>query len=75
MERNNFDFSNFDSMSFDPNLGTPDMYSSASAFNPFSQYEQAYMYYRYLSMMMEYKIKCKEYEKLCGNNIRDRKIE
>lgn len=33
-------------------------------FNPFMQYEQAYMYYRYLSMQMEYKIKCREYEKL-----------
>ncbi|MGN1327588.1 MAG: hypothetical protein ACI4VQ_05915, partial [Clostridia bacterium] len=33
-------------------------------FNPLMQYEQAYMYYRYLAMQMEYKIKCKEYEKL-----------
>jgi len=46
---------------YDPNL-----------FNPISQYEQAYMYYRYLSQQLEYKIKCKEYERLCG---RDRKIE
>ena len=28
-------------------------------FNPINQYEQAYMYYRYMSMFMEYKIKCK----------------
>ena len=34
-------------------------------FNPVAQYEQAYTYYKYLSMQMEYKIKCKEYEKLC----------
>lgn len=34
-------------------------------FNPIAQYEQAYMYYKYLSMQMDYKIKCKEYEKLC----------
>ena len=34
-------------------------------FNPIAQYEQAYAYYKYLSMQMEYKIKCKEYEKLC----------
>ena len=47
--------------SYDPNL-----------FNPISQYEQAYMYYRYLTQQLEYKIKCKEYERLCG---RDRKIE
>ena len=46
-------------------------------FNPMMQYEQAYMYYRYLAMQMEYKIKCKEYEKLCGKTEgRDnRKIE
>lgn len=35
-------------------------------FNPMMQYEQGYMYYRYLSQQLEYKIKCKEYEKLCG---------
>ena len=34
-------------------------------FNPMSQYEQAYMYYKYLCMQMDYKIKCKEYENLC----------
>ena len=35
-------------------------------FNPMMQYEQAYIYYRYLCMQMDYKIKCKEYEKLCN---------
>ncbi len=35
-------------------------------FNPMAQYEQAYSYYRYLCMQMDYKIKCKEYEKLCN---------
>ena len=40
------------------------------------QYEQAYSYYRYLCMQMDYKIKCKEYEKMCENNNRqNRKIE
>ena len=34
-------------------------------FNPIMQYEQAYSYYKYLCMQMDYKIKCKEYEKLC----------
>ena len=34
-------------------------------FNPMAQYEQAYMYYKYLCMQMDYKIKCKEYDKLC----------
>ena len=37
-------------------------------FNPMAQYEQAYSYYRYLCMQMDYKIKCKEYEKLCQNS-------
>ncbi len=43
-------------------------------FNPVLQYEQAYMYYRYLTMQTEYKIKCKEYEKLCGNT-KERRVE
>ena len=29
------------------------------------QYEQGCSYYRYLCLQMDYKIKCKEYEKLC----------
>ena len=37
-------------------------------FNPIMQYEQAFSYYRYLCMQMDYKIKCKEYEKLCANS-------
>lgn len=36
-------------------------------FNPMMQYEQAYSYYRYLCMQMDYKIKCKEYERLCSS--------
>ncbi|MBQ3415638.1 MAG: hypothetical protein IJH39_09950 [Clostridia bacterium] len=36
-------------------------------FNPMAQYEQAYVYYRYLCMQMDYKIKCKEYEKMTKN--------
>ena len=37
-------------------------------FNPIMQYEQAFSYYKYLCMQMDYKIKCKEYEKLCSSN-------
>ena len=37
-------------------------------FNPVMQYQQAYQYYRYLSMQMDYKIKCKEFEILCSKN-------
>ena len=44
-----------------------DMYKDPM-FNPIMQYEQAYAYYRYLCMQMDYKIKCKEYEKMCGTN-------
>ena len=36
-----------------------------SMFNPIAQYEQACMYYKYMTAQMEYKIKCKEYDKLC----------
>ena len=41
---------------------------SQGIFNPFMQYEQAYMYYRYLAMQMEYKIKCKEFENLSSKS-------
>ena len=51
---NNFDLNN-------------DMYKDPM-FNPIAQYEQAFTYYKYLCMQMDYKIKCKEYEKLCANN-------
>lgn len=44
-------------------------------FNPMAQYEQAYVYYRYLCMQMDYKIKCKEYEKMCNNNVNARNKE
>lgn len=44
-----------------------DLYKDAM-FNPIAQYEQAYTYYKYLSMQMEYKIKCKEYEKICASS-------
>lgn len=45
-------------------------------FNPVMQYEQACMYYKYLTAQMEYKIKCKEYDKLCKNDGKsERRIE
>lgn len=57
---------------------SPQMESNAM-FNPMLQYEQAYMYYRYLAMQMDYKIKCKEYEKMSSkpeyNRDSGRKIE
>ena len=72
MDRN--DFFNYDNMNFDSNSMNNDFFSNP-AFNPMMQYEQAYMYYRYMCMQMEYKIKCKEYEKLFGNSYKDRKVE
>ena len=66
-------------MDYSPNMDMNDLYRDPM-FNPIMQYEQAYYYYRYLCMQMDYKIKCKEYEKMCNNQSsqdfrRDRKIE
>lgn len=48
----------------------------ASMFNPIMQYEQGYMYYRYLTQQLDYKIKCKEYEKLSSKDGRnDRRVD
>lgn len=40
--------------------------------NPMVQYEQAYMYYRYLTQQLDYKIKCKQYEEMCKNDPENR---
>ena len=64
MDKNDPNFSaymNYD-IGFDTIIGDPNM------FNPWMQYEQAYMYYRYMTQQIEYKIKCKEYEKLTSSN-------
>ncbi len=42
-----------------------------TVFNPMMQYEQAYMYYRYMTQQLEYKIKCKEYDKMCNTSSRN----
>lgn len=67
MDRNVDNMNNFYGMppynydtNFDASMGDNPM------FNPIAQYEQAYMYYRYMTQAMEYKIKCKEYDKLCN---------
>lgn len=63
-------------MNFDTDIN--DMYKD-SIFNPMLQYEQGFIYYRYLCMQMDYKIRCKEYEKMCNfsnkTESRERKIE
>ena len=54
----NYDFPPFPpyGMGYEPNAD--DM------FNPMLQYEQGYMYYRFMCMQLEYKIKQKELEKM-----------
>ena len=61
--QNNYGFNN-NMNGFDPGN---DLYKDPM-FNPIAQYEQAYTYYKYLCMQMDYKIKCKEYEKLCSSS-------
>lgn len=52
-----------------------DMYRDP-LFNPIAQYEQACMYYKYLTAQIDYKIKCKEYDKLCKSDGRaERRVE
>lgn len=60
------DFSLFQQMQNTTSSDMNDIYRDPM-FNPMAQYEQAYLYYRYMCMQMDYKIKCKEYEKMCNN--------
>ena len=60
------DFSSFN-MNMPNGIDMNDFYKDPM-FNPIMQYEQAFTYYKYLCMQMDYKIKCKEYEKLCEQN-------
>ncbi len=61
------DFSMFQQMQGAPSPDMCDIYRDPM-FNPMAQYEQAYLYYRYMCMQMDYKIKCKEYEKMCNTS-------
>ncbi len=68
MDRNS-DFSNYNNFNNSQNFNQFESQFDSSMYetpmiNPVMQYEQAYMYYRYLSQQMDYKIKCKEFEKL-----------
>lgn len=68
-ETNDFqgnNFSPFGNMNMYNNIDMNEIYKDPM-FNPIMQYEQAYSYYKYLCMQMDYKIKCKEYEKMCKN--------
>ena len=62
------DYMGYDNV-FGFDSGMTDMYKDP-IMNPIMQYEQGYMYYRYLTQQLEYKIKCKEYEKMCDKNRR-----
>ena len=67
MEKNNSDFNNlggFYGCSPFSHYEGVDTNFTDNMFNPVSQYEQGYMYYRYLTQAVEYKIKCKELEKM-----------
>lgn len=66
MEKDFYNGFNPNFMDNNSNIDMNDLYKDPM-FNPIMQYEQAFYYYRYLSMQMDYKIKCKEYEKLCNN--------
>ena len=72
MDKNdpNFNFPPY--MNYD--IGCDPIIGDGNMFNPCMQYEQAYMYYRYMTQQIEYKIKCKEYEKLC-NSRSERRVE
>ncbi len=64
MEKNDFyGFTPYDSM-LNQEQNINDLYKDPML-NPMLQYEQGFMYYRYLCMQLEYRIKCKEYEKIC----------
>jgi len=57
----NYDFPPFSSYSMGADT-IDDMYSNP-VFNPIMQYEQGYMYYKFMCQQLEYKMKLKEYEK------------
>lgn len=71
----NMDYNNF--YGYSPYTNSPDGFDGNGMyadFNPMAQYEQGYMYYRFLTQQLEYKIKCKEFEKMCNDN-KDNKNE
>ena len=69
MEQNKpfFDPYNFNSSNFQPQIESQNIQSDLNV-NPNSYFENQYMYYRYLTQMMDYRIKCKEYERICKND-------
>lgn len=74
MDKNTTDYGPFPPYNnFDMN--SKEHYYQDPMLNPMLQYEQAFMYYRYLTSQMEYKIRCKEYEKMCKSDSKsDRRV-
>lgn len=71
----NYEFPPFASYGMGFEGSMDDMYSNPM-FNPIMQYEQAYMYYKFMCQQLEYKMKLKEYEKLNKQESRqDRRVE
>lgn len=64
-----FDPYNFNMQNQIPQQSTmdPTMNALDNLTNPMMYYEQQYMYYRYLTQVLEYRIKLKELEKLNAN--------
>ena len=72
MDKNNNNYSSFNGYygyppftpfdNFDPNMVD-------NNFDPMAQYEQGYIYYRYLTQAVEYKIRCKELEKMNSKDL------
>ena len=67
MDKN--DYNNF--FGFNPYNLNSSFDNSSSEFNPMAQYEQGYIYYRFLTQQIEYKIKCKELEKINNDSTRN----
>lgn len=69
MEQNKpfFDPYNFNTANFMPQVENQNIQNDLNI-NPNSYFDNQYLYYRYLTQMMEYKIRCKEYETLCKND-------
>lgn len=59
---------------YSPYAGSENIENQYADFNPMSQYEQGYMYYKFLTQQLEYKIKCKEFEKMC-NDVKEKTNE
>lgn len=71
----NYDFPPYSPYNIGFDSTMDDMYSNPM-FSPIMQYEQGYMYYRFMCQQLEYKMKLKEYERLNKQEGRqDRRVE